>query len=207
MESRMLDYRQMGGGVALEYHPTPLIGEMANTFVADYHHHPNHLYRSIDTLRILNERGQLFPIQQPHTSPTAPHPVRTQLDKIASFENIGHEPAIYQNNQSDIASHAGSASLSNVYECNSLHVKNVDEATSLAASLEAETDEVDIKDIAKAEMEAVGRSSSSSSPITIGTARGADSTTVTMLDPNIFIKQEDSATGFKVFCSRRESLI
>lgn len=51
MEGRTIEYRHHGGG--LDYHNSPLIGEIPNS---EYH---NQMHRSIDQLRSLNERGEL----------------------------------------------------------------------------------------------------------------------------------------------------
>lgn len=51
MEGRAIEYRHHGGG--LDYHNSPLIGEIPNS---EYH---NQMHRSIDQLRSLNERGEL----------------------------------------------------------------------------------------------------------------------------------------------------
>lgn len=194
MESRMLDYRHLGGSGALDYHPTPLIGEMAtnnNSLLADYHHHlpNNHLYhRSIDTLRMLNERGQLFTVQQSQHSPSAPHhPLRGHQDKNTNI--AGQDQLIYQQNLSDT-----SIELAAIYHSKADGV----DGASFSSPTNSPT-EVDEKLVlGSSEMEAVGRSSSSSSPISRG---GADSTTSigTVLVPDIFIKQEDaSMEGCKV---------
>lgn len=52
MEGRVIEYRPGGG---LDYHNSPLIGEIPS---GDY----SHIHRSIDQLRSLNERGILTPI-------------------------------------------------------------------------------------------------------------------------------------------------
>lgn len=51
MEGRVIEYRPGGG---LDYHNSPLIGEIPS---GDY----SHIHRSIDQLRSLNERGILTP--------------------------------------------------------------------------------------------------------------------------------------------------
>lgn len=52
MEGRVIEYRPHGGG--LDYHNSPLIGEIPNS-----EHYNSHMHRSIEQLRSLNERGIL----------------------------------------------------------------------------------------------------------------------------------------------------
>lgn len=212
MESRMLDYRHLGGSGALDYHPTPLIGEMAtnNTLLVDYHHPlpNNHLYhRSIDTLRMLNERGQLFTVQQGQQSPSSPHhPVRVPHEKNTntSVEDISNQ-LIYQHHSLAETS-GGLTVLYNGHHQTSLDQQlhnKIDGADGDVASFSSPTNssaEVDEKLVlANSELEAIGRASSSSSPISRGCA-DSTSSSVTVLDPDIFIKQEDvSPGGCKVF--------
>lgn len=52
MEARVIEYRPHGGG--LDYHNSPLMGEIPNS-----DHYNSHMHRSIEQLRSLNERGAL----------------------------------------------------------------------------------------------------------------------------------------------------
>lgn len=207
MESRMLDYRHLGGSGALEYHPTPLIGEMAtNTLLGDYPHHisNNHLYhRSMDTLRMLNERGQLFTVQQSQHSPSAPHhPIRGQHEKNAntSMEDISNQ-LIYQHNFADTngglaAVYNGQSSLIQQH-----HIKagGVQQSECFSPPTHSSTEVEEKLMPPNSESGGIGRASSSSSPISRGCADSSTSNG-SALDPDIFIKQEDvSSMDCKVF--------
>lgn len=71
MEGRVIEYRPGGG---LDYHNSPLIGEIPS---GDY----SHIHRSIDQLRSLNERGILTPIIT-HGYNKAYHIANTPDDRI-----------------------------------------------------------------------------------------------------------------------------
>lgn len=208
----MLDYRHLGGSGALDYHPTPLIAEMASGSTSlmmgggDNHHLPNnHLYhRSIDTLRALNERGQLFTV--PHHS--QPSPSAAGHAKGAHNANAAEDISnllVYHSNLGDIGL---STPMYNGQTTTTLldHLKSVDDVVveNYSPSQNSANGVVDDKlVIAKEEMDAIGRASSSSSPISRSGGGGCRSTTSSgpLLDPDIFIKQEDVSPvdGCKVY--------
>lgn len=218
MESRTLDYRHLGGSGALDYHPTPLIGEMAtSTLLGDYHQHPHHLsnnhlyHRSIDTLRMLNERGQLLTAHQSQQSPSAPHhSLRGQHDKStnnANADDISNQLIYQPHQQHNLSENLYNDQTSLQQQQVQHHIKAADDGLEVArfsppTNSSEELDEKLVLD--NSELEAIRRASSSSSPISRG---GADSTTTTscgstaLLDPDIFIKQEDESPvgGCKVF--------
>lgn len=84
MEGRVIEYRPLGGG--LDYHNSPLIGEIATNDL--YHTH-----RSIDQLRSLNDRDAL----------TNGHPPPTITDLKTSILQLDYKN--YNNNAGEIRSH------------------------------------------------------------------------------------------------------
>uniref|UniRef100_A0A182PT29 C2H2-type domain-containing protein n=1 Tax=Anopheles epiroticus TaxID=199890 RepID=A0A182PT29_9DIPT len=89
LEGRVVEYSRPGGG--LDYHNSPLIGEIAAG--GDY----SQFHRSIDQLRSLNERGIL---------PSAPN---TQLTvTFTPIQNNGNNPAVlgYTNQQQQQQQHS-----------------------------------------------------------------------------------------------------
>lgn len=85
MEGRVIEYRPLGGG--LDYHNSPLIGEIPTNDL--YHSH-----RSIDQLRSLNERGAL---SNGHHAPNS-----TEL-KVSTILHLDYKH--YNNNTGEIRTH------------------------------------------------------------------------------------------------------